>query len=174
MELENILTSPFLSYQLYKFNDKGKELILFFNGNSYLLPDKEILIDMIKLLKNTVQDFDNAKNYVLILNEIIKEDPPNNINQIVKKRRPGFIYLVFCNATNLYKIGSSKNVIDRIKYLKTANPKIEFIYSYPVENMLIEKEIHSNYKDKRVSGEWFELSFSDVSKIITYLKTNSK
>ena len=174
MELENILKNPFFAYQIYKYKDIENETIVFFNGSSYLLPEKQVLIDMIKLIENTVEVYDEAKNISLKLNGIIKDNPTNKETQKVKKRASGFIYLLYCNANKLYKIGSSKNVIDRIKYLKTANPSIEFINSYPVESMLIEKEIHEQYKNKRVSGEWFDLSLVDVEKIFESLKNNPK
>ena len=76
-----------------------------------------------------------------------------------KEKVPFKTYLMRDNATGFYKIGKSKNIRQREKSLKTANPLIELIaYSHSD----FEKELHSNFEPKHVRGEWFNLKENDV------------
>lgn len=56
-----------------------------------------------------------------------------------------------------FKIGVSKNVIARLKSIKTGNPNVRVIFAseamanaYAIESML-----HAHFADYRVNGEWF-------------------
>ena len=66
-----------------------------------------------------------------------------------------------------YKIGTSVNSESRISNCKTANPNIELLaFGYGVS----EKELHTQYDEKRVDREWFDLEDVDVNYIITKIK----
>lgn len=83
-----------------------------------------------------------------------------------KKDKNNYIYLASDNS-GYTKIGQTKNVKARISNLKTANPNIYcFLYFKEGVNVGIEKALHNEFENKRISGEWFDLSKNDIRKII--------
>lgn len=86
------------------------------------------------------------------------------------------IYIVRNNVRLTYKIGSSVNPIRRYNELnKQLSPAIMedeqgnrdltlIWYSNPVERKT-EKYLHTKFKDKRLSGEWFSLNEFDIESI---------
>jgi len=75
------------------------------------------------------------------------------------------IYVAICRHCNAYKIGTSNNLRTRVKQLKTANPYLTVLYvgrgSY-----LMEAHFHKLFSDKRIRGEWFNLSSEDIRILI--------
>ena len=84
------------------------------------------------------------------------------------------IYLLKDIDNGLIKIGSSVNPLRRYNEItnqtmsvsgSSENRNFKLIwYSEPILRK-IENEIHDLFKDKRIEGEWFKLSNSDISKI---------
>lgn len=78
----------------------------------------------------------------------------------------GFVYLIYDEGKNLYKIGVTKNPVEkRLKKLQTGNATELTIknthqtnYIYRMENML-----HNHFSNKCVLNEWFELTTDDVN-----------
>ena len=62
---------------------------------------------------------------------------------------------------NKYKIGKSEDTSKRLKALQTGNPDINLILSCE-ESKVSEKALHNMFSHKRVSGEWFSLTASDI------------
>lgn len=93
------------------------------------------------------------------LKEIINFKSNNNIptNQtktyVMKNKRSG-----------LYKIGKSNNPKYREKTLQSEEPNIVMI---KVWNKDIEAQLHKEYKNFRVRGEWFKLNKIQVQYICT-------
>ena len=83
----------------------------------------------------------------------------------------GSIYVVLCNRTNLYKIGFARDVVKRVKTLKTANPSISLCFSVENVQMSDEKILHETFKNKRISGEWFDLMAIDLIYIKNFKKS---
>ena len=68
------------------------------------------------------------------------------------------IYLINAQDTNLYKIGYTENLENRIKSLQTGCPhKLKTIKSV-VGTLRQEKELHRFWNHTRKSGEWFEFN----------------
>lgn len=63
-----------------------------------------------------------------------------------------------------YKIGRSSNVDNREKSLKTGNHSYNTIIVIKGD---FEKELHNKFCNKRVAGEWFELSNDDIKYILS-------
>lgn len=86
-------------------------------------------------------------------------------NEIMKN--PALVYILSEEKINpLYKIGVTKNVKRRINQLKTE-------YAYPVkvimsflckeeDRFIIEKYLHQAFAEKRMNGEWFNLTNDDI------------
>ena len=74
----------------------------------------------------------------------------------------GQIYLC-CDGSGLWKIGIASNPDKRFKQLKTGNPTIRMLFNIPVEYpSIVELELHTKYEEKRITGDWFDLSAEDL------------
>jgi len=77
------------------------------------------------------------------------------------------IYLIYCIGTNLYKIGQSSDVKQRLTALQISCPlRLKLIISKTF-NCPHRAEIllHRMFADKRKSGEWFELDDKELVNI---------
>jgi len=152
-------------------SENSEKHLIFFNGSHYHNVDVKELEDLICFAKNTIDNFDNVNNYIDKENERIVERMTNfrTEHKKPKKVNSGFIYIAKCNSTNFYKIGQAKSTEIRIKQLKTANANIELFKSYSVVDVLIEKELHLHFIDKKVNREWFDLNQKDLKYIDEFL-----
>ena len=73
-------------------------------------------------------------------------------------------YLMKDNLTKLYKIGRSKNPLNRERTLQSEKPSIKMVKVWS-EN--IETKLHKEYSNYRVRGEWFKLTKVQVKYICT-------
>jgi len=74
-----------------------------------------------------------------------------------------FTYFIYSEKLKLYKIGRAKNVSSRMKTLVREFGNLDII---KVLNIDIEKSSHEMYREKRVFGEWFNLSNDDLKEIM--------
>lgn len=72
-------------------------------------------------------------------------------------------YIMYDEATGLYKIGRSKNISTREATLAGAIPLIKTILTH-TENF--EAALHKEYAAKRIRGEWFSLNKIDLRQIV--------
>jgi hypothetical protein len=80
---------------------------------------------------------------------------------------PDYLYLIKCN--EFYKIGSTNNVSARVDQLQTGNPYpliVDSYYKFDYADS-VERCLHSKFKNKRVSGEWFNLENDDLQMLAT-------
>ncbi len=82
----------------------------------------------------------------------------------VKIYKAGYVYLMRDIGLGYYKIGFSGNPTHRERTLQAERPSIELLYSW-LSNWKTEQQLHERYKEKRVRGEWFNLSPSDIAEI---------
>lgn len=88
----------------------------------------------------------------------------------VKKR--GYVYIgKTTNKSGEYKIGSSRNIIERERTLKIGNPFFSILYVMESMDCLkSEREVQRKFNDKKISGEWFCLSNEDMMKMFSQYK----
>jgi hypothetical protein len=81
------------------------------------------------------------------------------------KSYPGYVYLL--QSGPYYKIGVSRNVDKRITQLATLPPfDLELVCVLEAADMYtLEHDLHHRFSEKRLHGEWFELTQSDVAYI---------
>ena len=84
-----------------------------------------------------------------------------------KKNAKTNVYVMIDKNTGYYKIGRSINPIIRERTLQSEKPTIDMLFNYPSTNNC-ETELHDIYSKKRVRGEWFDLSGSDLKDIKAY------
>lgn len=86
-------------------------------------------------------------------------------------RIPGYIYVI--RQDDFFKIGKALDMQNRMKMYITENPnELEVIIEHKVNNYgYVEKHLHNMFKSKRIRGEWFKLTNTDIVTIKAYLKT---
>lgn len=78
----------------------------------------------------------------------------------------GNIYVGY-DASRGFKIGKSINPYKREKQIRHMNPSFKLLAFGETPNQEVaEKYLHDKYANKRIIGEWFNLSPEDVSEII--------
>jgi hypothetical protein len=90
-----------------------------------------------------------------------------NINFKKINKEPLYCYLMIDHNTGYYKIGKSKSPKFRETTLQSQKPTIELIHIW--EKDFSEKQLHEKFSNKRIRGEWFNLTSEDV-KFLKYLK----
>lgn len=108
------------------------------------------------------------KNITLIDRvEIYRNFFNNNFDtpQLVDKE---YVYLMLNDDTSLIKIGTSKKPGYREKTLHSQEPNIHIIALWCCSKA-IEKELHKKFDKKRVRGEWFRLTFSELKEIEDFM-----
>lgn len=89
----------------------------------------------------------------------------------------GFVYLICDNSNEKYKIGVTKQDINkRIKKLQTGNYTELFVSKYYKTEFpfRMEKMLHNKFNVNRVLNEWFDLSDYDVIHFIDHCKEIEK
>lgn len=83
----------------------------------------------------------------------------------IMKKYMGFVYLLYDESNDLYKIGVTRNNDNkRIKRLQTGNPtELRIIHIYECEYPFrLETMLHNKYKTRNVMNEWFVLKDKEV------------
>ncbi len=72
----------------------------------------------------------------------------------------------------LTKIGTTKRFTDRMSQLLSPDPEQAFICAYYIRHdaHLVERLWHKTFADKRVQGEWFQLSDADIDKVLSFTR----
>ena len=109
-------------------------------------------LDFLKLAKDDV--FGRKLQDIELLNKKVLD------NLEFKKTKQTYIMI---NNKGHVKIGKSYNPKIRESTLQSEQPCIKLI---AVVNLDIENILHEEFKDKRIRGEWFELSNSEIVDII--------
>lgn len=102
--------------------------------------------------------------------------PKHRLRQLLGKPALGtfpritHLYLIQCGA--LFKIGIAHNVGQRMKQLRTSNPlEMQLLHTLLFECKqdahTMELALHRHFSNRRVSGEWFNLSPSEVQFVLT-------
>lgn len=155
--------------------DLGDNCVILFNGQLYEELSIEDSKNLIIALKNSIKHRNYLNEVIRIRNEKIINEMTNSSNYRKSKKvvKSGFIYIVKCNRTKLYKIGSTikQGVEKRVNQLKTSNPDIQLITSFETMDIDDEKYFHDLFQSKRVTNEWFELTDLDLEEIKKYYNT---
>lgn len=96
---------------------------------------------------------------------LFDEDEDNPVIDDTKTKKK---YLILDSKNNLIKIGQSYYPKTREKTLHGISPDWDIITTW-IAPVSVEKELHEKYKNKRKRGEWFDLNFSDLKDIKSYM-----
>lgn len=80
----------------------------------------------------------------------------------------GYVYFVKPKRGDNVKVGFSSDIISRLRSFKTVfdSPIILIGYIYSDDYKNIEKELHSFFEKKRISGEWFNISRIEINEVL--------
>lgn len=84
----------------------------------------------------------------------------------------GFVYLIQSGDSSYYKIGcTSSRPIKRLRNLQTGSPVELRLYEvfYADDMAMLERDGHNRVRDRRVRGEWFDLTQAEVERLAAYL-----
>jgi hypothetical protein len=83
-----------------------------------------------------------------------------------RKKVVGYVYLLRANTGN-YKIGKTKDPSNRMRTFGIQLPfEVEYEHLIKSADMgRLEATLHKRFKDRRINGEWFDLSADDVAYI---------
>ncbi len=87
------------------------------------------------------------------------------VNDEVLSDKPTFIYVMIDKNTGYYKIGKSVDPKHRERTLQSEKPTIEMLYVFSAKSS-DEKKLHEIFKQKRIRGEWFDLSGTRINQIL--------
>lgn len=119
-----------------------------------------VVVDCSKILV-----FDYTEAEITNLEPIDESQIPD-----LKLNAKTFIYIMIDKNTGYYKIGRSVRPGYRERTLQSEKPTIVMIYNQ-VARVRDEAILHKMFSEKRVRGEWFDLSGSDIEKIKQYLSS---
>ena len=119
-----------------------------------------------QLLKKLLTFCQANQQYTPLIGEIEKNQTLETIEESTTEaatREDGYVYLL--QFGNEYKIGSSNNVERRFREIKTQMPYDgKIIHTISTGDPVgIESYWHNYFKEKRLKGEWFKLSSSDLN-----------
>jgi len=131
------------------------------NPNEKMYTVKEVAV-MIGCQQDTLDDkeYEYEKRGLFTIRKIKNQD-------LVKfnQEEEYSVYIAHDKVKNIYKIGKSINPIKRVRSLKCSNLDIELI-SYRRGYSILEKDMHKNYKDYCIGGEWFNFTEEKLREIL--------
>jgi hypothetical protein len=109
---------------------------------------------------NKHEGFEDVLEICLPLLDAAKENANDKI--VLETTNFGFVYLM--KSGKFYKIGRSNDADRRAYELRIILPeKLEVIHKIKTDDPIgIEEYWHKRFRDKRKSGEWFELTRQDI------------
>ncbi|MGL5064255.1 MAG: GIY-YIG nuclease family protein [Microcoleus sp.] len=89
--------------------------------------------------------------------------------------KSGFIYVLKAEKSPYSKIGFTQNPKQRLKQIQAASGSVvSFVYLKESNDVVaLEAKLHDLFKEKRVTGEWFELTSEDIEQIRFYCNAAS-
>tara|TARA_Y100000996_G_scaffold256241_1_gene201609 strand:+ start:116 stop:490 length:375 start_codon:yes stop_codon:yes gene_type:complete len=94
-------------------------------------------------------------------------------------KKEGFVYLIRGpknGSEQLYKIGQTSNMQNRMRNLQTGSPtKLEVVKFIQTEDALMtERKLHDAFSETRIQGEWFALKKGQVRAVKKLMHKNRK
>lgn len=82
------------------------------------------------------------------------------------ERESGWVYLIKPVGHNIYKIGYTTNLEQRLKQnSKKIGKPVEYVHFFHTDNcQYAEQEVHAMFRNSHLVSEWYTLSDEEVSK----------
>lgn len=80
--------------------------------------------------------------------------------------KQGYVYIGYDGSSKYFKIGKTVDLDRRVREIKNMNPTFEILLHAPVDDQnMVEAHLHKYFENRRVVGEWFNLSVEEVSQL---------
>ena len=121
------------------------------------------LLDKVGFFYENVNDDDVDDYNKSVRAELHNELISDGKHEERKPKKHGYVYFVQAD-DQYYKIGGTSNLESRIKSLQVASPNDLKLIAWLEINDWPEKEkqVHKYFDDKKIHGEWFDITVSDV------------
>lgn len=88
------------------------------------------------------------------------------------KYQDAFVYLIKNELTNHYKIGVAVDIQSRLKNLQSgSSSKLSVVKAVKsTQAYALERELHIKFKHRRLEGEWFNLSETDLLEFDSFIQ----
>lgn len=157
-----LLKDPLLFFA--QLND-GREILLCDNSipnSAYLKRYAAAIEQTLELSKSDIDEI-NDQIEAERLSAIAKLKQPREKTR--RHNQAQFAYIMINKRNGYYKIGISQKPSYRERTLQSQEPEIELIYvssgNYGWEEEMM---VHAHFREKRMRGEWFNLTIADVEK----------
>lgn len=137
------------------------------------------LFESIKFTENELQEIAELLDYYNLNGAKNIKSQSNFKDLIVNNISPRYLYLIRCINTDFYKIGITNKIDIRLQNLQTGCPlelKIVFVAVADMGDFLgreityLEAFLKNNYKSQLERGEWFNLSYENISDLCFFLE----
>ena len=101
---------------------------------------------------------------------VLMKGPELRENPFIPPDAPGFVYLMFCHSTNLYKIGISTAPEDRrVQVERVERARVDLLDVASAPSMgFAERYLQRRFAARRIRGEWFALSSEEADWVRLY------
>lgn len=141
--------------------DHGEQIMIL-DGNAEDLTWSETIALMV-LLERSLETRMSKRDWV----KMLQKHSSNLVYKPEPKERMGYVYLMKNHRSGMFKIGFSKAPKYREKTLQSEEPEIEMLHHFK-GTMEDEKDLHAQFADKRVRGEWFSLTQEEVDALLRF------
>ena len=141
--------------------------------NTFQLQKRDIyeMLDYATIKREELLPYFNKSITILVKQKGVKiEGIFNNIHLYRPEMAGDFIYLMLDKQNSSIKIGKSIKPLYREKTLQSQLPKIEAIAIWQAPPV-VEKQLHKQFANKRIGGEWFNLNLDDLHAIKDQMAT---
>ena len=150
----------------------------FFIAQSFAKSNQHLIIESAEVFDNKTEIhriavFKKTPFVTRRLKELLELDEAEKTSENLERLRRSsftvFVYLKEDLRNGLFKIGQSQTPEKREKTLQSEVPETSLRFYTPAHDSA-ETELHQMLADKRVRGEWFELTPQDILSVIGFLK----
>jgi len=158
---------------------QGGHIILLDHQHGFICDEKLYHLINYVILELAECDDTIAERFTRIIarvNSIIAKDRDtdklsqiSNLKELISHCRiPTVYFITDAPFTGRAKIGRSFDCEKRLKQLQTGNPTPLKIYDkiYTHDCVKLEKELHTQFKDRRIQGEWFTISTKEIGDLV--------
>jgi len=161
-ELEILKTKGFSKWQI-EFAKTGKKITGIIDSPDTQFSINKLTKEYQELVQREINDYQPLTDKL--------ETPANS----TLDNEECFVYLMIDLTNNFYKIGISSKPEYREKTLQSEKPTIEMLCKKRFPNRKIansiEQALHQAYAEKRIRGEWFDLTDKEIQELKETLKS---
>lgn len=133
-------------------------------------PDRLEIDTVLELSQNYCTPQCYVKDINLKITEKEEKENRDRLNEVLFSDVNGYVYFMKSKINNWLKIGVSKNPATRQNRIQTKLPfEIDIVKQIASSNPYkLENNLHILYEDKRMNGEWFDLTDEEIEEICEF------